>query len=263
MNTDLTPLIEVLEVVKPYLADIVLVGGWVPIVYAECTSIYRTKTMGTGDVDLACPHPLDVKGEAVDHLLTGAGFQCELSGDTKIPYCKYVKGQELEIEFLTPLKGDGSTEVEKLQEGLMAEALRYLDVLLAHTDTVEIDEDLVVRVPLISAFLFQKGLSFPERRSQLKLDKDLYYIFKVVETVDREYLMSELNEVLGCHPGKWRRKFDQNLRKAFGDEHSYGVIAVVKQLAEIPEEQGDRDVLSMRVLTAMEDFLVNLTTLAA
>jgi hypothetical protein len=128
MSTDLSPLIEVLEAVKPYLRDIVLVGGWVPIVYKQCSSIYPTRTVRTVDVDFACRPPLAVREDTMDHLLRSAGFQCELFRNT---LCKYIK-RELEAEFLTPLKGDGSTSVTKLQKGLTAEPLRYLDVLLAH-----------------------------------------------------------------------------------------------------------------------------------
>jgi hypothetical protein len=259
MSTDLGPLIEVLRVVKPYLADIVLVGGWVPIVYEQCTSIYPTKTVRTADVDFACSSPLRVKDETMDHLLRAAGFRCSLSGSAQVPYCKYVTASDLEIEFLTPLKGDGTVAVTELQKGLTAENLRYLDALLVHTCPLKIDGGLAVRVPLISAFLFQKGLSFPDRRSAAKRDKDLYYIFKVVETVEQGYLLPELKRVFGVHPSKWRATFIQNLRKAFQDEYSSGVISVIGQLQEIPSEHGDRDVLIMKVLKTIADFLANLT----
>ncbi len=260
MSTDLTPLIQVLEVVRPYLADIVLVGGWVPIVYEQCTPIYPTRTVRTADVDFACHSPLGTRGETVDHLLRGAGFQCSLFGGKEVPFCSYVNDRELEIEFLTPLRGDGTTAVTEIQPGLTAENLRYLDVMLAHIIPIRISEDLIVQVPWISAFLFHKGLSFPERRSARKRDKDVYYIFKIVQTVDREHLMTELNKVFAAHPEKWRSRFIENLRKAFRDEYSDGVISVVGQLQEIPDEQGDRDVLSMKVLTTIEDFVANLVT---
>lgn len=260
MNTDLIPLVEVLEIVKPYLMDIVLVGGWVPIVYEQCTSIYPTRTMRTADVDFACRSPLAVREETMDHLLKSAGFRCELFGNAQVPFCRYINERELEIEFLTPLKGDGAEEVIKLQKGLTAEPLRYLDVLLAHIRPLKIDEDHVVYVPWISAFLFQKGLSFPNRRSALKKDKDLYYIFKIVQVVDSEYLIKEMEEVFGPHPKRWRGTFVHNLQKAFGDEHSDGVSSVIGQLMQIPAEQDDRDILIMKVFTTMDDFIQALTS---
>jgi hypothetical protein len=214
--------------------------------------------MRTSDVDFACISPLDMREEAMDHLLREAGFRCDLSGNTPVPFCKYVNDRDLEIEFLTPLKGDGANAVTELQPGLTAENLRYLDVMLAHTIPIKISEGLIVRAPRISAFLFHKGLSFPERRSSLKRDKDLYYVFKIVETVDREYLVTELAKVFAAHPQKWRRRFIENLQKAFRDEHSGGVISVIGQLQKIPGEQGDRDVLSMKVLATIEDFVANL-----
>ena len=261
MSTDLAPLVEVLEAVKPYLGDIVLVGGWVPIVYEQCSSIYPTKTVRTADVDFACRPTLAVREETMDHLLRSAGFRCELRGNAPAPFCRYVNEREFEIEFLTQLKGDGAAAVIQPQEGLTAEPLRYLDVLLAHSRRVKIIGDLAVRVPWISAFLFQKGLSFPDRRSALKKDKDLYYIFKIVQVVDHKYLITELKEVFGSHPKKWRRTFIRNLQKAFQDEHSDGVGSVVRQLMQIPSEQDDRDVLIMKVFTTMDDFIQELTSL--
>ncbi len=263
MSTDLAPLIRALEVVRPYLGDIVLVGGWVPIVYQQCTSIYPTRTIRTADIDLACPAPLAVKGESIDDLLRGAGFECNMFGSTEVPFCRYSDNHDCEIEFLTPLKGDGTATVTELQQGLTAENLRYLDVLLRHTAPIKIYEKLVVNVPWISAFLFQKGLSFPDRRSGLKRDKDLYYIFKVVEIVDREYLITELRQVIEAHPYKWGRTFAQNMRKVFDDEYSPGVISVVDQLQHIPGEQSDHsDTLAMRVFVTIEGFMADLKMLA-
>jgi hypothetical protein len=60
------------------------------------------------------------------------------------------------------------------------------------------------------AFLFQKGLSFPHRRSFLKRDKDLYYIFKVVETVNPEYLIASLDTVFKAHPPNKRREREKH-----------------------------------------------------
>lgn len=254
MSTDLTPLVEVLEAVKPYLSDIVLVGGWVPVVYEQCTSMLPTPMVRTADVDFACPSPLNVKGKPLDHLLKSAGFRCEMSGPTPVPFCRYVNERQLEIEFLTPLRGDGSVSVTELQEGLTAEPLRYLEILLTHTREVKV-ADYIVRVPWLSAFLFQKGLSFPQRRSALKKDKDLYYIFKIVQGVGVEPLITELKEIVGFHPKRWSRTLIRNLQEAFKDEHSYGVSSVAGQLMQIPSEQDDRESLVMKVFATMDDFI--------
>ncbi len=254
MSTDLTPLVGVLEAVKPYLSDIVLVGGWVPVIYEQCTSMLPTRMVRTTDVDFACLPPLHVREKPLDHLLRAAGFRCELSRTTQIPLCRYISERQLEIEFLTPLRGDGSVSATELQKGLTAEPLRYLDILLAHTREVKV-ADHVVRVPWLSAFLFQKGLSFPQRRSVLKKDKDLYYIFKIVQGVGTKLLVTELKEIVRSHPKKWSRTFIHNLHKAFQDEHSHGVGSVVGQLMQIPGEQDGRDVLIMKVFDTMDNFI--------
>jgi len=35
-RTDLLPLIKAMQVLEPYLDEIVLVGGWVPLLYSRC-----------------------------------------------------------------------------------------------------------------------------------------------------------------------------------------------------------------------------------
>lgn len=257
MSAELTPLVKVLDIIKPYLPDIVLVGGWVPIVYEQCTSMLPTKMVRTSDVDFACLAPLHIKDDTMDRLLTGAGFRCELYGSEKVPFCRYVKEHQLEIEFLTPLKGDGARSVTELQKDLTAEPLRYLDILLAHNREVVVASH-IVRVPWLSAFVYQKGLSFPNRKSDLKRDKDLYYIFKIVQGVGIEPLINELKQILGSHPPKWSRTLMKNLQTAFSDEYSYGVGSVVRQLMRIPGEQDDRDILVMEVFSTMNDFILAL-----
>ncbi len=85
MSTDLTPLVEVLEAVKPYLSDIVLVGGWAPIVYEQCTSMLPTRMVRTADFDFACLPPLSVKEETTDNLLTRVGFDVNCSAMSRFP----------------------------------------------------------------------------------------------------------------------------------------------------------------------------------
>jgi len=256
MDNDLAPLVQALVAVKPYLADIVLVGGWVPILYGKFTTTFKAETIRTADIDFACPSYIALREESIDQMLQRAGFEARLSGSTTVPCCKYVKDVDVEIEFLTPLKGDGSQLVEKIQQGLTAETLRYLDVLLSHVDRIRIEEDLVVRVPLISAFLFQKGLSFRDRRNVAKKRKDLYYIYKVVRSVDEERLIKELTTVSAAHPRKWTATFLKNLEMAFESEDSEGALSVVEQLMEIPGEQNDQDVLRMQVFVTVSDFLI-------
>ncbi len=89
----------------------------------------------------------------------------------------------------------------------------------------------------------------------LKKDKDIYYIFKIVQGVGIKPLVTELKEIFRFHSQKWHRTFIQNLQKAFQDEHSHGVGSVVGQLMQIPGDRDDRDILTMKVFATMDDFI--------
>ena len=105
MNPELELLIKVLTPLKRYLSDFVIIGGWVPVLYKHCTTIYNSSPIHTRDIDILCPESIPIKGNTLHDLLRDAGFTCEMQGDDTPPLCKYIADSDIEIEFLTPLKG--------------------------------------------------------------------------------------------------------------------------------------------------------------
>jgi hypothetical protein len=76
-----------------------------------------------------------------------------------------------------------------------------------------------VRVPTPAAFIMHKGLVYRKRTDQLKKEKDLYYIFYVVDTFVEwhDWIRSDLSTLASRWPA-WFKRCAANLGGAFADE---------------------------------------------
>lgn len=196
-------LFTALDALRDYLADIVIVGGWVPQVYSWLEKSGEISVLSF-DVDAAVRAKLPVRGEkSIAELMQGAGFHMQTSdaGFALAAFGKkrrqvtqffYRKGRlEVPIEFITPLVGRGEDTSVVIQGGLVAPALRFTEILLAHSQTVSLTGETLddkkkrftFRVPTLPAFVYGKGLIF-ERRESDKKGKDLAYIYETLKRPD-------------------------------------------------------------------------------
>ena len=96
--------------------------------------------------DLGCVTQNHVPVEGIGLLdgLEAAGFEWVPKGDGTPPAAVFVwpnrDHREVEVEFLTPARGDGRNRVVTIQPDLTAQALRDLDILLDGPGVVELDE---------------------------------------------------------------------------------------------------------------------------
>ena len=263
MDRELDPLLRVLQPIRSYLPYVVVVGGWVPILYRHCLpEASPADPLGTRDVDLAAPLSLPVRGMTLDRLLTRAGFVPELSPEGP-PHCrKYVSGDNLQIDILAPMRGDGSQRVVQVQRDLPAQALRYVEVLLEHTTTLVLPSTrLRVRVPELAAFFFQKGLACRERGSSAKQEKDFYYMYEILDSVPEGApgMAEKVIKIGRDHPAGWMSRFRGNLSKAFVAADAAGVLGVVRQASARARREASPDVLRLRVFGLLQEFLRALT----
>lgn len=237
-ETDLLAFLKTIEVLKPYLKEIVIVGGWVPLLYRRYGRIpSRHPSVRTMDIDVAVPRHLEERRRpTIDELLSSAGYQVRVHG-LDISIVKYeLEFPVAEIEFLTPEVGRPGKATITVQRGLTAQALRYLQILLENTKDIEIndtvsglDVSLVVRVPSPSAFVYQKGLTLSSRHS--KVSKDLYYIFDLLDssTELRDSILAEINSLRSRYAAKWFRSFIRNLNRYFPELGAEGPALVAMQ----------------------------------
>jgi len=237
-------LFSLLDALRPYLNDIVIVGGWVPQIHAwqeEGSEIH----VHSFDVDAA----LDRKklptrrGESITDLLTKKGFAHERSpggmlgggggkGGATPSRFVYRKGKvEVPVEFIAPQRGSGKDIGVNVQRGFVVQALRYTDIALETTLEVELkgeDLDGVVRevkfkVPTLAAYVYAKGLIYPKREEVEKRGKDLAYIYEILKRENwRDTVSSELPVVIKRHHPKWGQTFRENIERDFEDEGAAG-----------------------------------------
>lgn len=261
-----------LKILRNYLPEIIIGGGWVPFLYYRYLVADKNKqALFTKDIDFLVKENLPVvKGKTVDQLLTEAGLESVFKSRDNPPLIHYegnIEGFEVEIEFLTDQKGSNPDTVIKVQEGLHAEALRFLSILVENTinlDLGDIEPPLSVKVPSLEAFILNKGLVFPRRRDRLKSAKDLYYVFDILSTCTqlRPEIINGLNDLQKKYP-VWFRAFVKNMGTTFVDIDSEGVLMVLSQRPAGAFLNMQDDQLRQYILGIFLELLGNLNTISA
>lgn len=241
-RTDLLSLLKAMEVLAPYLDEIVIVGGWVPFLYNRYGQMSSPHPLlRTMDIDVVVPRRVKERGRlTIYELLLRAGYEARIYG-SDVPVVKYELASPVtEIEFITPEIGKPGKAVLTVQRGLTAQALRYVQILLENTKKIKIsdtmygsDISLVVTVPLPGAFIYQKGLTLSpgSRRPSPKVSKDLYYIFSFVDSSRelRDSIPAEINSLRSRYAASWFRSFVKNLNDYFPEAGGEGPALVATQ----------------------------------
>lgn len=235
--------LQTLVCLRDYLSVVVVGGGWAPLIYYHY--LLKDKTIHpimTKDIDFMVTHRVPVIGDrTIDEILQDAGLTPVFKSMDNPPVMHYegnIKDDDVEIEFLTDLTGSDDSLVIKVQNGLNAEALRYISLITENTLDVEIDdlppdsphESLKVKVPQPGAYIFQKGLIFKRRKTKEKKAKDLYYIFDIFVNCREieEQIFNEMKNLTGAHTA-WFEKMITNMETYFPEVISDGVYMLLNQ----------------------------------
>jgi hypothetical protein len=263
-----TGLLNTLWILRDYLSEIVVGGGWVPFLY------YRyliengdRERIFTRDIDLMVRPQVPVIGsQTIDKLLREAGLKTVFKSRDTPPLIHYegeIDGVAVEIEFLTDQPGSNSDSVRKVQPDLHAEALRFISLIVDNTVELTISHkafgeegaQLIVKVPTPAAYVFHKGLIYRRRKDQRKRDKDLYYIFDILTGCRKMMppIMNDFVRLARIHKS-WFRTFVNNLGTDFADADSDGVLGVVEQRPANVYQDLDEDQFRNFVYGTFEKF---------
>jgi len=235
--------LKALWILRDYLSVIVVGGGWVPFLYYHYLVADKSREpIRTRDIDLLVDTNVPVLGgKSVDRLLSEAGFKPVFKSSDTPPVIHYegtIEGEEVEIEFLTDQRGAKEDVVLEVQEGLHAEALRFISIPIAHAIEVTIDDFRVgtedcpftVKLPSPEAYIFHKGLIFDRRKDKQKKAKDLYYIFDILANCPelRGRIIQGLNGFEKEY-ASWFSRFIRNLKRYFSGLTADGVRMVSSQ----------------------------------
>ena len=269
-----------LDTLKPYLADIVISGGWVPFVYHTYLDTPRPaqNPLGTRDVDITVP-PRLLPGQrpSLGKLLEQESFgerrkmpmeQFDKKGPEETSYEVVQDGVPIELTFLTPRQGADKRSAADLPAGVVATLLPYVGVLLASRMTVRISDrtsagqliDVEATIPTPEAYCYQKGLSFVTRNGRNEKAKDLYYLFDLLANYPdlRKQCEAEIPKLQKKFPSKWYSRFLKDLDEHFKTPESEGTVLVEEQRPG----GGPDPAFRAQVRRTFQDFLKSLRTAA-
>lgn len=236
---------------RPWLGHLVIVGGWAHRLHRfhRLAGPPDHLPLRTRDTDLAFSPDEALTGD-VRTALIDAGFTEQLFGDDAPPATHYGLGEDdagFYAEFLTPLHGsglrrDGAPDATVSRAGIVAQKLRYLDVLLVSPWSLRIrpekefpiKEDVELFVPNATSFIVQKLLIHPDRPSHKKA-QDVLYIHDSLE-------------LFGGSLGELRRLWVEDVRPGMGartarraekiaQELFAGVTDTIREAARIPQDR--------------------------
>lgn len=184
------------------LDELVLLGGWCPVVYrGHFGADYPETPISAVDADFLISNPNKTRAPLdVPAALEAAGFQTQhtIAGST------YVNG-DLEVGFLAEKKGKSeevSFQVRSLHLGAMS--MRYLDFLQEHVIKVAYS-GFKLNLPDPAAFVLQKFLINP-RRSKSMQAKDLETISGLCDyMVKLEPQRARLKALFDALPGSLKK----------------------------------------------------------
>ena len=191
---------RILWTLRPYLQDIVIIGGWVPELYRQYGGFaeWRSAVSLTQEVDILLERDMPVRaGATLAEVLRASGFHPTPEEDPAAIWESDSKFGD-KVEFIVPHAGTARTRGEVTAVRSHAEiggiALTDTGLLRRHTTTLDVPITvgtsgktalLSVRVPLLGAYAATKAATFFKRQpilvsgasvSNPKSAKDLLYI---------------------------------------------------------------------------------------
>ena len=268
-------LFKTLAILKDYLQDIVIAGGWAPLIYYHYLLSDKTlNPLRTKDIDIVVPSKLKIiANKTIDELLVKAGLKPNFKSLHIPPVIHYegnIEGCEVEIDFLTTQKNKKENKVIIVQKGLHAQSLPFISILLENTVWVKIDDFSLnenkifkIRVPTPAAYIFNKGLTFGRRNKRIKKAKDLYYIFDILANCQNlmPSIVEELKKLNTNYPKKWFVRFLTNMKKHFADETSYGIDLIVSQRPETAFPDMNDEQFKHYVFGIFQEFLNKISSM--
>lgn len=226
-------LIKVIEDFADFLPHLVLVGGWVPYVYAKYVwGDISNLAVGTSDIDFGvCNKKYTGKDSVAARVRMLNYGERHLSMDRMYPFVPVVQipssSLKAEVEFITD-----PTVSRKVIDQLIGRTIKINEIenfhLLLESLTTATIHKRRVQIPTTSMFVFHKLLTFVQRGDKIKFKKDLYYVYYLLRFgPDRQQL---INDVL--HFMKERdqgKKVTRNLNKYFKTIDSEGPLLVEQE----------------------------------
>jgi len=196
-----TVFFNVLEDIRDYLPDLMLVGGWMPYIYSNFlwkTSVRNPVT--TVDIDFGVDQSVtrDYSKTIFETLSSLDYKERHLKIDRMFPVVLYK--EKIPVEFITYPTVDIKIIEKLLGRQMHINKIDKFDFLLKYRVPINIqakkkNKTYLVNCPKPSAFLYHKGATFIDRENKEKQAKDLYYMYFVLRYApDIEMILEEISQ---------------------------------------------------------------------
>ena len=221
-------LIKVINDLADFLPYLVLVGGWVPYIYARY--IWKNvpnMAVTTGDIDFGIGAQKFNGKETVSSRIQKLGYgERHVSMDRMVPFVPIVKDADgdlkAEVEFITDPKVPRKVVHKIIGTAIKINKIKHFGLLLNSVMTVKMDARSI-QIPTESMFTFHKLLTFVERQNKEKLRKDLYYVYYMLRFCPKKGQLAD-DVVALIKKQKEGKKVTQNLIEYFNSIDSKGPL---------------------------------------
>lgn len=231
-------LYDTLALLGESLEKMVLVGGWCPFLYAKYLwKIPIGNIPSTTDIDLGVRETGSLRYHpTVYERLSNQGYQMIPVFDGEPEPADFAfeeKVLSMKVEFLSSWDLSDDTTERFLGRKVACHRIEAFEVLLQNP-TLELtfshsDKPIMVRVPEPATYVYHKGITFIQRQNKDKLEKDLRYIFHVLEMCpDRDALIKKVAAWKGTD---YFHMFQKNIKSYFGKAGAKGFQALRRQFA--------------------------------
>ncbi|MEA2015851.1 MAG: GSU2403 family nucleotidyltransferase fold protein [Actinomycetota bacterium] len=163
------------------LKNVILIGSWAEYIYEKSGLLKNFKAnLKTRDIDFLIKN-INKPRKRINlvEILENEGFETEIDYISGV--FKFLKGKDLEIEFIVREIGKGQSETYNVPSfGIKAEGLRHTDILIDNSKTIEI-KNITLIVPTPQTYLLQKIIINYKRKK--KAEKDYLSIENLLEKI--------------------------------------------------------------------------------
>lgn len=226
-------LVKVINDLADFLPYLVLVGEWVPYIYAKYVwKNVPNLAVTTTDIDFGVSSK-DYEGkESIASCVRRLGYgEHHVSMDRPIPFVPVVKDAtgsvKAEVEFIADPRLSKNIRQDLVGREIKVNEFENFNILLESVIITTINKHKI-QIPTESMFVFHKLLTFVQRENKEKLKKDLYYVYYMLRFCpEKENLVNSVGLLIkDKQEGK---SVKQNIRKYFSRADSQGPILIEQE----------------------------------
>lgn len=226
-------LIKVIDDLADFLPYLVLVGGWVPYIYARY--IWKNvpnMAVTTADIDFGVGAQNFYGKDTIASRVQRLGYgERHVSMDRLFPFVPIVKNAagdlKAEVEFITDPKIPRKIVNKIVGQEIKINKIQHFSLLLDSAMTARID-GRDIQIPTESMFTFHKLLTFIERENKDKLKKDLYYVYYMLRFCPKKEQLAD-DIVALIKKRKEGKQVKGNLKEYFSSVDSKGPLFVEEE----------------------------------